>query len=202
VLRQALAALSEVTAVDPGFDLDSAISACRAQLQLAARTLEQPLALPGPTGESNTLHLEPRGALLMPIDQASQGHEYLMALVSALVGGNAAVVLFTEDQETLWRRVADALRDAGLPGDALTLGPLEQLSSLLDAPLLAGTLVHSHSAFRQSIGRALARRDGPILPLVSAVEPDLLLHRTLLEKTISIDTTAAGGNASLMTLSI
>ena len=38
-------------------------------------------------------------------------------------------------------------------------------------------------------------------PSISSVSPQMLLRQTLLEKTVSIDTTAAGGNASLMTMS-
>ena len=42
--------------------------------------------------------------------------------------------------------------------------------------------------------------DTPLLPLFSGVLAEDLLTLALHEKTVSIDTTAAGGNASLMTL--
>jgi RHH-type proline utilization regulon transcriptional repressor/proline dehydrogenase/delta 1-pyrroline-5-carboxylate dehydrogenase len=45
----------------------------------------------------------------------------------------------------------------------------------------------------------LAARDGPILPLLRA-EPDYDLSRLVVERTLSINTAAAGGNASLMTM--
>ncbi|MEM6490154.1 MAG: hypothetical protein AAF677_18120, partial [Pseudomonadota bacterium] len=48
---------------------------------------------------------------------------------------------------------------------------------------------------RAAIRRALAARDGPILPLLSAADP---LSRWQIERHVCIDTTAAGGNASLM----
>ncbi|MEM8548009.1 MAG: hypothetical protein AAGF46_07600, partial [Pseudomonadota bacterium] len=89
---------------------------------------------------------------------------------------------------------------AGLPDDCFLQTPLDNLAALLAAPTLAGTIVHSLSVYRQAVARALAEREGAILPLISAVDPALLLRRTLLEKTVSIDTTAAGGNASLMTM--
>ena len=50
--------------------------------------------------------------------------------------------------------------------------------------------------------RQLAARKGPIIPLISCVSPRTLLRQTQLEKSISIDTTASGGNASLMTMPV
>jgi RHH-type proline utilization regulon transcriptional repressor/proline dehydrogenase/delta 1-pyrroline-5-carboxylate dehydrogenase len=43
--------------------------------------------------------------------------------------------------------------------------------------------------------RALSRRDGPIVPLETAV---LAPERYVVERHLCIDTTAAGGNASLL----
>jgi RHH-type proline utilization regulon transcriptional repressor/proline dehydrogenase/delta 1-pyrroline-5-carboxylate dehydrogenase len=50
-----------------------------------------------------------------------------------------------------------------------------------------------------AMAQAIAQRDGPIVPVhaLDAVDPALLQH----EIAISINTTAAGGNASLMTIS-
>jgi RHH-type proline utilization regulon transcriptional repressor/proline dehydrogenase/delta 1-pyrroline-5-carboxylate dehydrogenase len=61
-------------------------------------------------------------------------------------------------------------------------------------------MVHAGSRYLQAIAAAAAEREGPILPLISSVSPPMLLRQTLLEKTISVDTTAAGGNASLMSM--
>jgi RHH-type proline utilization regulon transcriptional repressor/proline dehydrogenase/delta 1-pyrroline-5-carboxylate dehydrogenase len=46
----------------------------------------------------------------------------------------------------------------------------------------------------------LADRSGAILPVITAEYNDNLIQRLVTEKTISIDTTASGGNTSLMTL--
>ncbi len=54
----------------------------------------------------------------------------------------------------------------------------------------------------------LAKRDGAILSLISdsgadddgALPDDVFLHRFATEKTVTINTTAAGGNASLMSM--
>ena len=78
--------------------------------------------------------------------------------------------------------------------------PAEQAPALLAQPALAGVMVHAASRYLHAIARQTAEREGPILPLISSVSPQMLLRQTLLEKTVSIDTTAAGGNASLMTM--
>ncbi|HMI15055.1 MAG TPA: hypothetical protein VK526_01685, partial [Bradyrhizobium sp.] len=47
----------------------------------------------------------------------------------------------------------------------------------------------------RAIRRALARRSGPIVPLVSEViSPNAYVH----ERAVCVDTTAAGGNATLL----
>jgi RHH-type proline utilization regulon transcriptional repressor/proline dehydrogenase/delta 1-pyrroline-5-carboxylate dehydrogenase len=46
----------------------------------------------------------------------------------------------------------------------------------------------------------LSQRSGAILPVITSEYFDKLIQRLLTEKTISIDTTASGGNTSLMTL--
>jgi RHH-type proline utilization regulon transcriptional repressor/proline dehydrogenase/delta 1-pyrroline-5-carboxylate dehydrogenase len=43
--------------------------------------------------------------------------------------------------------------------------------------------------------KALASRDGPLIPLITETMPDA---RLLLERHVCIDTTAAGGNAALL----
>jgi len=59
-----------------------------------------------------------------------------------------------------------------------------------------------------SFKQLLAKRDGAILSLISdsgaeddgALPDEVFLHRFATEKTITINTTAAGGNASLMSM--
>jgi len=68
-----------------------------------------------------------------------------------------------------------------------------------DEPI-AAALVEGDAAQVAAVARELAERDGPIVtpltPGASGYPTDLLLE----EVSISINTTAAGGNASLMTI--
>jgi RHH-type proline utilization regulon transcriptional repressor/proline dehydrogenase/delta 1-pyrroline-5-carboxylate dehydrogenase len=61
-------------------------------------------------------------------------------------------------------------------------------------------MVHARSRYLRAVAQAAATREGPIMALISCVAPETLLRQTLWEKSVSIDTTAAGGNASLMTM--
>ena len=65
---------------------------------------------------------------------------------------------------------------------------------------LAGVVVDSHTERTAQIAAMLSSRKGAILPVITAEYNDNLIQRLLTEKTISIDTTASGGNTSLMTL--
>jgi len=46
----------------------------------------------------------------------------------------------------------------------------------------------------------LARRDGALIPLLLVEQGGYNLHRLVVERAVSVNTTAAGGNASLMSI--
>ena len=63
-------------------------------------------------------------------------------------------------------------------------------------------LHHGDAASRLALGRQMAERAGPIVGIV-ALEAgchDIPLERLVVERSISINTAAAGGNASLMSI--
>jgi len=148
----------------------------------AMATLElAPVELPGPTGESNRYRLVARGtALCLGPDEAAALAQAVQALG---VGGRALVV--TPDAPTT---VAELAR-AGLP--------LRALAGRVD-PASLGELavdVVAWTGEAAPLRRALAAREGAIVPLVTApVDPAAFCH----ERAICIDTTAAGGNATLL----
>ena len=71
----------------------------------------------------------------------------------------------------------------------------ELADQLLDRDIDA---VASDHANRSEIAAQLVRRDGAIIPLLSGHDG---FHRYCVERTVSIDTTAAGGNAELLSAS-
>ena len=125
--------------------------------------------LPGPTGESNRLSTVPRGTVLCLGPTLAQAEAQARA---AAADGNATVVV--------------APRAAG-PGTVSGILDPEALTRLagIDAVAFEGEDV-------ASVRRALAAREGPILPVVAATD------EVVLERHLCIDTAAAGGNARLM----
>jgi RHH-type proline utilization regulon transcriptional repressor/proline dehydrogenase/delta 1-pyrroline-5-carboxylate dehydrogenase len=63
-------------------------------------------------------------------------------------------------------------------------------------------LHHGDAAARIALSLQLAERAGPIVGLVAldARQTDIALQRLVVERALSVNTAAAGGNASLMTI--
>ena len=94
----------------------------------------------------------------------------------------------------------DKFISTGAGDDVFQVAKQYHLESLLAHPALSGVVVDSHSDSKHYISERLAQRPGAILPVISSEYYDTLIKRLITEKTISIDTTASGGNTSLMTL--
>jgi RHH-type proline utilization regulon transcriptional repressor/proline dehydrogenase/delta 1-pyrroline-5-carboxylate dehydrogenase len=80
------------------------------------------------------------------------------------------------------------------------VAPLEQLKLLLAADEISAVVVGKGCQRKSFINHELAARDGKLVPLISCEYEGNLIERLVMEKTVSIDTTASGGNTLLMTL--
>ena len=148
-----------------------------------------PTTLPGPTGESNRLRMAPRGMTLC------LGPTIDIALAQAIqaTGAGCGAVIAVPGSTT---SMAVALAAAGAPVIALdgTVDP-ETLETLAGISVVAAA---GASDWTRELRIALSRREGPIVPLVTeTVAPE----RYVIERHLCIDTTAAGGNASLLATS-
>ena len=198
-LRQFIAKYAQTSHDD---SLDHTLDSARLQLRYAAQLLHGPTQLPGPTGELNQLFLEPRGNLMTIVDAPEHHGENLMAIISALAAGNCVTAMVCPALLSRWQDIAVIARQAGLSCEVFSLTALTGAAQALASQGIHGVMVHAGSRYLQAVTRGLAERDGAILPLISCVAPHTLLRQTLSEKTVSIDTTAAGGNASLMTMAV
>ena len=135
--------------------------------------------LPGPTGESNHLSTYARGVILCLGPTAADALE--QATIAAEFGCTVLMVTAEANQS-----------DSDIPSliGEINLPDLEQIDGI-DAVALWGNENNMRLA-----RKALAARNGAILPLIhNKVD---LIERSVLERHICIDTTAAGGNASLL----
>jgi RHH-type proline utilization regulon transcriptional repressor/proline dehydrogenase/delta 1-pyrroline-5-carboxylate dehydrogenase len=140
--------------------------------------------LPGPTGEANTLTLHPRGRVLC---LGPDGETLLAQVVQALAAGNAVLAVAPGASAALQLLTGKGLPLAVIDGRP---DPVESRALPVDAVAFSG----SHEAMR-IIRSVMAERDGPIVPLITEViNPLGYAH----ERAVCVDTTAAGGNASLL----
>ncbi len=181
-------------------DLNRTLANARSQITFIERKLKNPIRLPGPTGESNVLYYEPRGVLVCFADKDVTFEYWTQSIVTALATGNTVVSVVSD----VFYKEALAFRDkfvaTGAPENVLQVARLNHLDTLLMDENLAGVVVDSETSRRAYISAKLADRTGAILPVITAEYLDTLVQRMLTEKTISIDTTASGGNTSLMTM--
>ncbi|MBA6336943.1 bifunctional proline dehydrogenase/L-glutamate gamma-semialdehyde dehydrogenase PutA [Colwellia sp. BRX8-7] len=200
-VRQLLAKIAHIDIVDDlADDLNLTLKGARSQLIDIEKRLKKPTFLPGPTGESNVLYLENRGNIICFADATVSFHFWVLSIVTALATGNTVVSVVSD----LYYDEAIAFRDkflsTGADEGVFQVARLRHLSTMLAHPALSGVVVDSHCDRKHFISEKLAERQGAILPVISSEYFDNLIQRLLTEKTISIDTTASGGNTSLMTL--
>ena len=143
--------------------------------------------LPGPTGERNTFSLLPRDQVLCLADNEQDALIQLAAVTS--VGSKA---LWQDDD--LHRALRALLPDAVKARITLARDPL---TAEFDA-----VIYHGDADQLRTLCEQIAARDGAIVSVQGFArgETNLLLERLLIERSLSVNTAAAGGNASLMTI--
>jgi RHH-type proline utilization regulon transcriptional repressor/proline dehydrogenase/delta 1-pyrroline-5-carboxylate dehydrogenase len=145
--------------------------------------------LSGPTGERNVYRVQARQRVLCLSGQQSQAFDdQLMQLAAVLAVGSRAV----------WVDSLQILK-AGLPQDVQAS---IDISNDLNSELVEVALIHGDETESLKVAADLARRPGPIVTLTALRPGDAAvpMARLLTERSISTNTSAAGGNASLMTL--
>lgn len=145
------------------------------------------IELVGPTGERNTLRFAPRGAVLC---EAKTVDELLLQLCAVWATGNTAVVL----------KAVHAMLPQGLPKTVrqavAVLNDAQLLTARIDIALLDDG---SANALRPSL---ISRSPdvGGLVQIVASNGGNIALWRLVAERALCINTTAAGGNASLMAM--
>ncbi len=143
--------------------------------------------LTGPTGERNSYTLLPRERVLGLADERS---DLLAQLAATLAVGSHA--LWLESQRALY---------AELPKEVQKRIELVTDWSTVDAEFDA-ILHHGDSDQLREVCQQAAQRKGAIVSVhgLNKGETDIPLERLLIEHALSVNTAAAGGNASLMTI--
>jgi RHH-type transcriptional regulator, proline utilization regulon repressor / proline dehydrogenase / delta 1-pyrroline-5-carboxylate dehydrogenase len=150
-------------------EVREAVDFCRyyadqAELKLATQTL------PGPTGESNELHLHGRGVFVCISPWNFPLAIFAGQVVAALVAGNSVAAKPAEQTPFVAQRFVDLLIECGVPSDALML--LHGAGEVVGAALVsdartAGVCFTGSTAVAKIINRSLAARDGAMVPLIA-----------------------------------
>lgn len=145
--------------------------------------------LPGPTGERNTYTLLPRERVLCLADNESDALTQLAAVTSS-----ASRALWPDD--ALHRELARQLPPRVTQCIDFA-GEETLLSQHFDA-----VIYHGDSDRLRHLCEKVAARDGAIVCVQGYArgETTLLVERLWIERSLSVNTAAAGGNASLMTI--
>ncbi len=135
-----------------------------------AERIMAPIALPGPTGESNELRLTARGLWLCISPWNFPLAIFTGQVAAALVTGNTVLAKPAEQTPGVALEAVRLLHAAGVPENALQLlhGPGETVGAALVAqPQIAGVVFTGSTQVAKIIQRALAAKDGPIVPLIA-----------------------------------
>jgi RHH-type proline utilization regulon transcriptional repressor/proline dehydrogenase/delta 1-pyrroline-5-carboxylate dehydrogenase len=150
------------------------------------------LQLPGPVGEKNIYALHPRGRILL-LPQTEAG--LITQLACVLATGNTAVVAGTADAHGLLAALPASIASRiSVSEDWTTDGPF------------AGALIEGVAETVSDAMRQIAELPGPLVLAQAASTQEMgradayCLHWLLEEVSTSINTAAAGGNASLMSI--
>lgn len=161
-------------------------------------THSQATTLPGPTGELNQLLYEARGKLICLHQGEKNIDDATQQLLAALLTGNQ--VLHISDSPI---DITPFIEQAGLNNryQRILVSSENSLSQLLLCKSLKGVAISGPDALLHWADKTLAKRDGPLLPLITETAGPTLLPRFVLEKVISNNTTASGGNTYLLAMS-
>ena len=149
-------------------ELREAIDYCRYYAAQARVALAEQ-SLPGPTGESNRLGYRGRGVFVCISPWNFPLAIFLGQVSAALVAGNAVVAKPAEQTPLIAALAIALLQQAGVPATALHLvpGDGEVGAGLVADPAVAGVAFTGSTEVGRVINRALAQKQGPIVPLIA-----------------------------------
>lgn len=165
----------------PGLDAAARARLAERITEAHARSLlGRQLELPGPTGERNTLSFEPRGLVACIAPDIETLAELCIAALSA---GCSAVLAPNETGHAL----------AAVLGEQAILHPDPAMQEQVSAVLL-----HSPIDEARALRQRVAQRRGALVRVIHTSQDRLDATALITERCISINTTAWGGNAQLL----
>ncbi len=136
----------------------------------ARKEFSAALPLPGPTGEQNGLELHGRGVFFCISPWNFPLAIFTGQVAAALAAGNAVLAKPAEQTPLVAAEAIRLLHKAGVPADVLHFLPGDGPrigKQILSDPSLSGVVMTGSTDTARIINRALAERDGPIIPFIA-----------------------------------
>ncbi len=157
------------TPADALAETREAIDFCRYYAGQAREKFAEPIVLPGPTGERNTLSLHGRGVFVCISPWNFPLAIFVGQVTAALAAGNTVVAKPAEQTPLVAALAVQVLHQAGVPADALAFLPGDGRigGALVADRRCAGVAFTGSTEVARLIARSLADRPGPIVPLIA-----------------------------------
>jgi RHH-type proline utilization regulon transcriptional repressor/proline dehydrogenase/delta 1-pyrroline-5-carboxylate dehydrogenase len=207
VMEQRTAELMALIVREGGRTLPDAISEvreavdfCRYYAARARADFAAPLALQGPTGERNALALHGRGTFACIAPWNFPLAIFVGQIAAALAAGNCVIAKPAEQTPLIGAAAVRLLHEAGIPGDALHLLPGDGKvgARLVADTRISGVAFTGSTETARAINLALARRDGPIVPLIAETggQNALVVDSSALAEQVVSDILASAFNSA------
>ena len=137
---------------------------------LQAREHFAPMALPGPTGESNSLQLSGRGVFVCISPWNFPLAIFVGQVAVALAAGNSVIAKPAEQTSLMGYAAIKLMHEAGIPTNVLQFVPGNGATvgaALTADPRVVGVVFTGSNATALAINRSLAARDGAIGTLIA-----------------------------------
>ncbi|HZO23303.1 MAG TPA: bifunctional proline dehydrogenase/L-glutamate gamma-semialdehyde dehydrogenase PutA, partial [Steroidobacteraceae bacterium] len=157
------------TLPDAVAELREAIDFCR-YYAARGRELFGVQQLQGPTGEKNLLSLHGRGVFVCISPWNFPLAIFTGQITAALMAGNSVVAKPAPATPLVAHAMTALLHEAGVPGNVLQLTPADGPpfgNVVFKHAALSGVAFTGSTATAATINRALAHREGPIVPLIA-----------------------------------
>jgi len=181
-------------------EVREAIDFLRYYAKEARQKFAEPITLPGPTGEQNTLELHGRGVFVCISPWNFPLAIFAGQIAAALAAGNTVVAKPAEQTPIIGAIAVQLLHEAGIPGDVLHFLPGDgKVGAAMTAdPHCGGVAFTGSTEVAKLIAATLATKPGPIVPLIAETggQNALIADSSALPEQIVRDVVASAFNSA------
>jgi RHH-type proline utilization regulon transcriptional repressor/proline dehydrogenase/delta 1-pyrroline-5-carboxylate dehydrogenase len=178
-------------------EVREAVDFCRYYAARARADFAAPNRLTGPTGETNQVSLFGRGVFVCISPWNFPLAIFTGQVAAALAAGNTVIAKPADQTPLIAHRAVRLLHEAGVPPGVLNLLPGSGAvvgQALVADPRTAGVAFTGSTETARAINRALAARDGPIVPFIAETggQNAMIVDATALAEQVVDDAIASG----------